>query len=149
MLRDSTSKLPQRIVEDDYSANLIDQEFYTLKHRTGLVIVYCSLLGGGRLQILLLNTGGPPIEVPSLWGTWMQPWGILMMHPEKRWIKDSFDRFLHTPGQDTRRRQVWAYFPSTAINSTLPLIATSALIVSRLEDTVVNRWSFVRESMDI
>ena len=55
-------------------------------------------------RIPMLNKGGPPVELPSLWDTRVWAESLWMTHPGKRLVKDSVGQFLQTPdtGQDMK-----------------------------------------------
>lgn len=43
----------------------------------------------------MLNKGGPPVQLSSLWGTWTQSEILLTLHPVKCWVKDWVGEFPH------------------------------------------------------
>jgi len=61
----------------------------------------CHLQHFRQSPISALNKGGSPIELPSLWGTWVRAESLLLTYPGQCW--DSVVQFLQTPdtGQST------------------------------------------------
>jgi len=55
----------------------------------------CLLQNTHRLP--MLNKGGPPLELPSLWSTRVQEASLLTTRPGRHWVKDSTGRSIYAP----------------------------------------------------